>query len=212
MWVIWQGTQDFPNNFWREIWLLGWFDIFRREYIWSEGNAFCWHSVYYCMTFFFYLREPIRTLFILFPILFMNVDVNAGFGPLQATFHLKLFFGASHTKLILRRKQKSSVTKTNYYSVSYFCFLLHMLFRFSRARTLSTAHIQYYSQYITLLYILENTNQNKVSETDHAVTQKLSLVCLSHALSQSFEGKCVSYCSYGKICNLCLPVYERVLG
>ena len=32
------------------------------------------------------------------------------------------------------------------------------------------------------------------------------------AFSQSSEGKRVSYSSYGKICNLCLPVYERVSG
>lgn len=204
MWVIWQGTEDFPNNFWREIWLLGWFDIFRREYIWSEGNAFCWHSVYYCMTFFFLLTGT--DSYIVYFVSHLVHECGCKCWIWTSSGNI------SHTKLILRRKQKSSVTKTNYYSVSYFCFLLHMLFRFSRARTLSTAHIQYYSQYITLLYILENTNQNKVSETDHAVTQKLSLVCLSHALSQSFEGKCVSYCSYGKICNLCLPVYERVLG
>lgn len=65
-----------------------------------------------------------------------------------------------------------------------------------------------------LLYILENTNQNKVSETDHAVTQKLSqpFLLLQFAFFQSSEGTSVSYSSYDKICNLCLPVYEWVLG
>lgn len=58
---------------------------------------------------------------------------------------------------------------------------------FSGGGTLSTAHILFI---IPLLYILENTNQNEVSESDHAVTQKVTqpFLLLSSCFLSIFSG------------------------
>lgn len=63
---------------------------------------------------------------------------------------------------------------------------------------------------IPLLYILENTNQNKVGEDDHALTQKatepslrLSSFLFFFPSLRSSEGKRVSYSSYAVKYAIC---------
>lgn len=54
-----------------------------------------------------------------------------------------------------------------------FLFPVTVPYALSLSPTLFTARILFI-QYQPPLFILQNTNQNKVSETDHEVTQKLS--------------------------------------
>lgn len=127
------------------------------------------------------------------------------------SFHIYILFSQLNTTPIFQGEQHKVGLQVQ--SVTLFPIFFHstILYVLSFLPTKNTFHCIYIIPN-TFLCILENTNQTKVKESDHAVTQKVTQPFLLLAFSQSFEGKRVSYSSYGKICNLCLPVYERLLG
>lgn len=112
---------------------------------------------------------------------------------------------------IPRRKTWSEVTNTKRYTISCFLLYRHMVFHFSRTWTISTALILFTIP--SYIFLRAQIRIKLVKLTMQWPKSSLSHSSFSHlAFSQSSEGKHVSYSSYGKICNLCLPVYERVFG
>lgn len=104
-----------------------------------------------------------------------------------------------------------STDKTRVYIIC-FAHMPYAVSLFAKKNTLGCTH--------PLLFIMpsykflkKQIRINLVKLTVHWCKSSLSHSSFAHlAFSQSSQGKRVSCSLYGKICNLCLPVYEQVLG
>lgn len=106
--------------------------------------------------------------------LFVNVNVVLGFVhslfSIQIVVFLFVCFAGVNNALISRGKTSSRITNSKCYTISYLLLCAICPFPFPSKNTLQCTHFIHN----TVLYILENTNQNRVSESDHAVTQKVT--------------------------------------
>lgn len=212
MWLIWQGTEDFPNNFWRELGLLGWFDIFFFRETTFNLQGICvvvvvafvavrCNTALLPLTFFFFITSAYIVHFLTKLVCGGEccIRICSGCISCQAGFFFLFCFALRYIFQWERRTLKHTHTRAHkvglqIQSVSLLYLLLqhHMFPHCSQGGTLFAARILCI---IPLLYILENTNQNKVGEDDHALTQKatepslrLSSFLFFFSLSEIFWG------------------------
>lgn len=147
---------------------------------------------------------------VLFLGLFVNVDVV--FRYVQAIFSFQVVFAVSDKNTIFHWEYDRPGLQVQ--RVTPFPILCHssiMLFPCSQARTLFTAHI--FFQIPSYIFLKTQIRIKLAKLTIQWPKSSRRRSSSSHlAFSPSSEGKRVNFSSYGKICNLCLPVYERVLG
>lgn len=154
-----------------------WYFPERVHLIWSECALLTFIVTLYD---FFQLRESVHILPVLFVSLFVNLDVDVVFEFGNISF--QIVSALSDTKPVFHRENikecyKYKVLHNLFSVIAPCCVLFHFL---------RCTHIIHN----TPLYILENTNQDKVSETDHAVTQKLTqpFLLLSVSFLSIFRG------------------------